>query len=279
MPASLPQTAPGIPAPNVDPLPNELEAIKGLVDIGKWLGADTALLTALASAIGSAEPKLRDIVYISQPDWDDMVKNMSIPTSESESRSLKPIERAHVGMVRRIARLRLALPAVDMPAPTTVANAMGSHPSTHGGADTQQSALASTTDASVKLSAVWDPTLDTILARMAPQRFRKLFATYKEKRGAEPVEEIEPTLEQVSACEQVLGSDKSPYADFAVLGPYGRRLLQKLLYTVWHFQPDGTWQRQELPGPPSWEFWWASYKVLRCTFLLLDVASPEMLDN
>ena len=43
--------------------------------------------------------------------------------------------------------------------------------------------------------------------------------------------------------------------------------------------PDGSWQRKELPGPHSFEFWWASFRVYRAIFLLLDAAPPEVLDN
>ena len=43
--------------------------------------------------------------------------------------------------------------------------------------------------------------------------------------------------------------------------------------------PDGSRQRKELPGPPSFVCWWASFGVYRTTLLLLDVAPPEILDN
>eukprot|EP00973_Karenia_brevis_P094717 12423803-Karenia_brevis.AAC.1 len=94
-----------------------------------------------------------------------------------------------------------------------------------------------------------------------------------------PSEEVEPTVEQISAVAQVVGADLVPYADFALFGPHGRRLLQKLMYVVWTFNPDGSWHRRELPGPPTFDHWWASYRVLKITYLLLDVAPSEILDN
>ena len=83
----------------------------------------------------------------------------------------------------------------------------------------------------------------------------------------------------VGAVAQVVAADLVPYADFAILGPYGRRMVGKLSYCAYTYQPDGTRHRRELPGPPSWEHWWSSYRVLRTIYLLLDVADPEILDN
>ena len=278
MPIVLPQTAPGVPHEGVDPTVQELEAISNVTDIGKWLGMAQSLMQALVTELGGT-PKLRDIVFIANDDWLQLVQDLQVPANEQTMRSLKPREKGHCEMLRRIARLRLGLTANDPQACDTPSS---STPAPSDAAVAQQPAAAAvqvSPDTAVKLSAVWDPTLDILLVRMAPHKFRKLFSDYKIRRGAEPVEDIEPTLEQTSAAAQVLNADRAPYADFAILGPYGRRLLQKLMYVVWHFQPNGTWKRQELPGPPSFEYWWASYKVLRCIFLLLDVASPEMLDN
>ena len=277
MPAVLPQTAPGVPHEGLDPSVAELEAIRTVADIGKWLSMSTPLMQALSEELGSDAPKLRDIVFIGNEEWQDLVKSIKLPVGDS-TRPLKPLEQGHCGMLRRIARLRLGLTAIepqatDASGATTVLPASGSTPEV-GAAPAQL-----VPDTAVKLSVVWDPTLDILLVRMAPHLSRKLFSEYKKRRGAEPVEDIEPTLEQTSAAAQVLAADKAPYVDCAVLGLYGRRLLQKLMYVVRHFQLNGTWKRQELPGPPSFDYWWASYKVLRCIFLLLEVASPEMLDN
>ena len=86
-------------------------------------------------------------------------------------------------------------------------------------------------------------------------------------------------MEQIGAIAQVVAADLVPYADFSFLGPHGKRMVGKLSYLAWTFQPDGTWHWKELPGPPSFEHWWASFRVLRTIYLLLDIASSELLDN
>ena len=43
--------------------------------------------------------------------------------------------------------------------------------------------------------------------------------------------------------------------------------------------PDGSWQKRELPGPPSHDHWWAAFRVFRVALLLLKAVPPELLDN
>jgi len=55
--------------------------------------------------------------------------------------------------------------------------------------------------------------------------------------------------------------------------------LQKLTLVNWSYLPDGSWQQRELPGPPTLEQWWASFRVLRTTYLLLGTVATEILGN
>ena len=183
------------------------------------------------------------------------------------SRKLSPIEHGRVAMVRRIAWLRLGLTAIDEQAslPTTSALGLG----VGGPAAVQVPAAAPTAEPRLKLSVIIDSSLDSELARLPQARARQMFTDYLAVRGAEPSEDVEPTVEQISAVNQVLEADLVPYADFALFGPHGKRLLQKLTLVKRSYLPDGSWQRKELPGPPSFDHWWASFRVLRTTFLLL----------
>jgi hypothetical protein len=114
-----------------------------------------------------------------------------------------------------------------------------------------------------------DQTLDTEVQRLDPEKVKAMIAAYKLARGDEPNADIEPTSDQLAALAQLLASDTVPYADFAIWGPHGRRLLAKLMYVAFVHAPDGSWQRRELPGPPDFDHWWASWRVLRTAFLLL----------
>ena len=285
----LPQTAPGVPAAGIDPTPEELPAITTLGHVLDWLGASTELRDALVLALGGGAPRLRGVLYIPGPTWSSMAASISVPTGTSSTptsvRSLSPVEQGHVAMVRRIVRLRLGMPAVEVlaPAPTTGPPSSGTSgtagPAPTGPAPSATNTTAAACEPRVKLSVLIDPSLDTELQRLPQAKITALFAAYEAKRGAEPAEDIEPTTEQISALHQILVADITPYADFAIFGRHGRRMLQKLTFLAWAHQPDGTWQRRDLPGPPSFDHWWASFRVLRTTFLLLDAVAPENLDN
>jgi len=276
---SLPQTAAGIGAVGIDPSETELDKIQTFVDIIKWLGAPDGLKDALLKALGGGNPKLRDFVYISTQSWDEAIAGMRVKDGD-ETRALTPFDHGHVAMVRRIARLRLNLTAIDehtlaQPNNLSMGRDVGSAVVVGDG----QPVAAPTAEPRLKLSVILDPSLDSELVRVSQAKVRTMFTKYLKIRGAEPSEDIEPTVEQISAVNQVIEGDLVPYADFALFGPHGKRLLQKLTLVNWTYLPDGSWQRKELPGPHTFDHWWASFRVLRTTFLLLGTADTELLDN
>ena len=55
--------------------------------------------------------------------------------------------------------------------------------------------------------------------------------------------------------------------------------MDKLTYLSWQFLPDGNWVRRELAGPPSFNEWWSSFRVMRTIFTLLDVVDAAVLEN
>ena len=63
-------------------------------------------------ALGGGKPKLRDLVYVFTKNWNLAVEDIVVKMGET-SRKLSPVEHGRVAMVRRIARLRLGLTAVD----------------------------------------------------------------------------------------------------------------------------------------------------------------------
>ena len=289
----LPQTAAGIPAPGVDPSPDDLDAITNFAGIFAWLGSSAELIAAFKVSLGPGEHRLRDLVYVSARDWTAAIAAVRVQVPDdgavaAHTRQPGAIEIGHMHHARRIARLRCGLRAIEElaalppqlggigigglgagPNPPQAANALA----LLGGA------APATGEPRLKLSVILDPTLDSELIRLPQAKIRECFNKYIQVRGATPAEDVEPTTEQISALAQVLASDLGPYADFAVFGPFGRRMLQKLTYLAWTFTPEGSWVRHELPGPPSFDSWWASFRVYRTTILLLEAAPPEVLDN
>ena len=285
--SDLPQTQPGVPAPGIDPTVEELAGITTVDLAFRWLGTSEAARRALLGELGGGTtPALRDIVYIKAGDWQRSLDNIVVSVPDAEARAPTVIEMGHFHMLRRICRLRCGLPAVEVPpAPQAQRGGLDALSQSQNVGDALALlSQASTTpqitgEPEIKLSLILDPNLDSKLVRMPQTKVRALFTDYIAKRGAEPSEDIEPTLEQISAVYQVCNADLVPYADFSILGPHGRRMVGKLSYCAYTQQPDGSWHRRELPGPPTWDHWWSSFRVLRTIYLLLDIAEPEILDN
>ena len=83
---------------------------------------------------------------------------------------------------------------------------------------------ATTAEPRLKLSALLDPALDPELGRLPLAKVREMFASHVNLRGAEPSEDIGPTVKQVSAIHQVITAGLVPFADFSLFGPHGKRL-------------------------------------------------------
>ena len=281
----LPQTEPGVGAEGLDPTPDELSQIATFDHALDWVGLSQATRGALVAALGGGTIRLRDIVYVPVATWNTITAGLRIPgVGDLPERDPSPIEQGQLVSVRRVARLRLGLRAMDALAVVPAAP-VGLPAGALAGAGilavpgSQAAPAAVSAEPALKLSLVIDPALESALVRMPPADIRTLYTRYVATRGGEPTEDIEPTIEQISAMAQVVAADLPPYADFSLFGPHGRRLLSKLTYQAWSFQPNGTWQRRELPGPPTFELWWSSFRVLRVVYLLLEIVDAETIDS
>ena len=64
----------------------------------------------------------------------------------------------------------------------------------------------------------------------------------------------------------------------SLFGPYGNRLIQKLVYFIHEYSPgDGKYRRVDLPRPPSYSAWEKCWKVFECAPLLLKAVRPQRL--
>ena len=258
--ATLPQTAPGVPAEGIDPTVDELQQIGDVAGIFSWLGSEESQRTAALRVLGGGQPRLRDLVHLLADLWHDTVRELRVPQGKTE-RDLTALEVGHVGMVRRIPRPRLGLSYTDPKAADSAlvvhsprTRVLAPSPSKRHGRATAQALGSSGSSVGLRARAP------------SQAKVREMFTDFVRLRGAIPSEDIEPTLEQVSAIHQVITTDVVPFADFSYYGPHGKRLPHKLTYVNWTFLPDGSWQWKEVPGPPSLEFLVGVFLgVPRCT--------------
>ena len=260
----LPSGSAGLGVPGIDLTADQLERADSLDKAAKEIGIASQVYAAVDNAIGGAT-SFRDIALIPRASWD-----RAIAAARVGENPLPVVSVARLEVLWRTARIKVGLtPGEAPPSPPAVEPYTGATPGT-ASADTSRK---------LKLSSLIDRTLDADLVPLPGVTVRQMFTDYEAVRGGEPDEDIEPTAAQLSGLKQLLESDAPPYVDFSIFGPHGRRMLEKLIYIAFVLLPDGNWQRQELPGPPNIDVWWAAWRVFRTTMLLLKQADTEPLDN
>jgi hypothetical protein len=104
----------------------------------------------------------------------------------------------------------------------------------------------------------------------------RFFLNLKDVKGALPLPEAEPSADQIAAIKtRVVDLKMTPYADFALFTPYNMRFLKALKFKNFVLQPDGTFKSIEVPGPPNYESWYASWRVYENVLLMLRVEDPS----
>ena len=129
----------------------------------------------------------------------------------------------------------------------------------------------------LKFSAVVDQTLDAEVQPLTHE-VNRMYEAFTGPSLVMSPPESEPTGDQLAAVRQLIASGSTPYVDFAVYGPHGLRLLRRLTFQAITLDSMGEWQRKEMPGPPNHEAWFAIFRCVRTTFLLLDRMSVERMD-
>ncbi|CAE8649245.1 unnamed protein product, partial [Polarella glacialis] len=257
----------------------ELNLLNDLAAIYDWAGVSGDLRGTLATALGMPT-KIRDMVFVSRAAWDLTVGSLTLAgaTAADLRTPVPPVQQGRLEVVRRVCLLRCGMP-VDTPGSSSASSSSGAG-GTSSAAGAQQGASdpGSPAGRKLRLSSVVDQTLDADVVPLGQLAIQAMFTDYETRFGAEPHPDVEPTSDQLSALSQLTKSGSVPYADFSVFGPYGQRLLRKLVFVSFTLSPSGDLQRRELPGPPEFETWWRCWRVYKVAMLLLDVADPERLE-
>ena len=261
----------------MDPTTTELGSINTLSELLDWCGVvdsgDNLLRAEFNAKFGDPD-FIRDVTLIPRDRYEAAMGECRV-----QGNPLSPVQCARILSARRVARLRCGLPAEEsapsFSAPDQAAQPPLPPPNTPPpGA---QEATANTRK--LKLNNVIDQCLDGEVVNMSPAATRRLFEKYEMQRGAQPHPDVEPTSEQLSAVSQLISDDVVPYVDFGIFVPYGKRALRRLTFTSVQWGVDGSYHKKEIPGPPDIDQWWQSWRLLKTTFLLLELVSPERLES
>ena len=129
----------------------------------------------------------------------------------------------------------------------------------------------------MKFASVLDQADETEF-QIAPESQRQAWLeVFIRKVGGLPQEAEEPTVEQLSALNRRINSGGTPFADFGVWLPFGRKAMKAHRYRTFLPSPEGGCIMREMPGPASFSQWQASYRVYRTALLMLDVIAMSTL--
>ena len=142
---------------------------------------------------------VREVAFISEEEWQVLVSTLTFASEQrAEGPTVPPVaptpvQKSRVRFLQRVARLTAGLP-VERERPPPEASAALQPPSKR-----------------VRLSSLVDPSAEAELVNLDSSVVRSLFSSYKDKRGAFPHKDHEPTEEQISAVAQLLSAGQAPY--------------------------------------------------------------------
>ena len=250
--------------------------------------ADARALTTWAGLSFEAH----EAIQVCTGDWQDHVRNLAllpgsviaaacgaarVPTATGGERQLSPVECAQVGLSWRLARKilapvwedyvdedPLAPPPPVAPLPTVVTVA----------APIPQPQVGR----KVCFKSVLDQSDDTEVVVADESRMVVWAANWEKFAQGPPLEEEEPTVEQLTALDhRVVTLGGSPYADFSVFTPYNRRVSRANKFVAHLPQADGSWLSKEIPGPQNFHVWGYCWNTFRCCAIMLAILKEAAL--
>ena len=112
---------------------------------------------------------------------------------------------------------------------------------------------------------------------LSAEKLQRLRDRYENKLGGPPPEFERPTDDQLSALKDRLDSGLSPYTEFSVFGPYGKRYAKQSRYAEKIWTGSG-WVTRQCPGPADLQQWCRCWRVFRSSMFMLRGASIASLD-
>ena len=181
-------------------------------------------------------------------------------TGASEARALTPVEVVQLGLFWRRSRRKVRMAGEGAlqsrePASSDAEAAASPHVPSFFARHAKR----------VKLSTVSHQPEETEVPGLTPDdAYDRLLKNQQELVGRVPLPEAEPAEDQLAVLQlRVIGRGGTPYADFAVHTPYGRRLQAALRARACLLQPDGIYKGVIVPDPPASACWRVAHSV-RC---------------
>ena len=194
-----------------------------------------------------------------------------------DGRALTPVQATQIGLVWRLSRRVMAFQTG-----ATEAEFQDIDPwqeSTPSDTSRQNSTSSGVKEKVLKMAALIDQSDDSELLPPAAGEVTAWLQKYHAVMGAMPEESEEPSPNQLAALHKRVYKDDAPaYVDFGVFGPFERKLTKIQRCRIYTPLGDGTYLQRDLPGPPTYQGWLASWRVLKTACIMLDIASLASLE-
>ena len=220
--------------------------------------------TALAEGLGCpVDIPLPVVAAVPEEMWVKTCKELKFKRGEQDA-TPTPIEMGQMALIRRVARAKLGIQD-HIPTPTSQALVTTESSNAAAIRKIKMNTICSQIDDT-------EITVETKDPAIYQARWQAIFGS-----KTKPREEEEVTQIQMQAIEHLVKCLVNPYLDLAVWGPYQHRTQEKLTRSKRLYNPDGTHQTVELPGPPDYEAWAACFDVLITAYLQADIVDAGIL--
>ena len=272
------------------PTDAQLAAITTIAQAIAWVGLDAAAWASVDVALGNV-PSLRILGNIPADALRLAVHAARVAVPESgtpgapdhvpaSQRGLTVVESTQVGLLWRVARRKAEKADAELflttptPALTTGPGGVGTGAGTGPPAPAAAAAGPGNDPAKrkIKVSSVLDQADEAEVPELNRAEIDGYFKVLEKNKGGPVRPETEPSPEQVSALKvRLVDLDMSPYADFALFVGFQHCFAKSLKFKNHLLQPDGSFRTVEVPGPPNYDAWLASWSVFENALLMFEV--------
>ena len=246
--------------------PVELAAFDSLRASRAFFGVEDAVWTAFTRAAGDPGDDFR---LLAAPPPAAVAATTEAATLET-GEHLTVVQAAQLGLVYRLARRKLHVDSgLDLrhwvdpdpwaEAPQGVPNYITE----------PKEVTKATMERKTKFSAILDQGDESEFVISSEEQKQRWLENFVRQTGGLPLEQEEPSTEQISALLRRINGGGAPYADFAVWLPYGKKAHRTQKYRA-YIPVMGGYITKEIPGPGSYDQWRASFRVYRTALRMLD---------
>lgn len=261
-------------ASSADPTDHERAGMATMKDVLTWveMEGDAADENTVGGSFlkfigAAATTKPRVLSTVKTADFEALISNWRIPvTGAAAGRAPTLVESGQAALVLRACQLIGGQGQTLAAMQSQIAASMAAPPAA-------PVTTSTTNPRKFKMANIASQVDDTEVNVIGETELIQMYKEYERVYGPNerPPKDVEPTTEQISAISHLLDHGMPPFADFALFGPYGRRIERKVRLTGMTIGRDGNMRQVELHGPPNIGAWLASYNVLM-TILVMKKA-------